>query len=134
VRSPEDLWRLVAEGQDAISGFPTDRGWDLDGLSGGGSGSSDTAKGGFLYDAAGFDADFFGISPREAMAMDPQQRLLLESAWEAFERTGIDPVSLRGGQVGVFVGTNGQDYSDLVRTANSDMSGHTGTGIAASVA
>nr|AYW76477.1 MjmC [Streptomyces sp.] len=134
VRSPEDLWRLVAEGQDAISGFPTDRGWDLDGLSGGGSGSSDTAKGGFLYDAAGFDADFFGISPREAMAMDPQQRLLLEAAWEAFERTGIDPVSLRGGQVGVFVGTNGQDYSDLVRTANSDMSGHTGTGIAASVA
>ncbi|MGY0055362.1 type I polyketide synthase [Streptomyces sp. LZ34] len=134
VRSPEDLWRLVDAGQDAISDFPTDRGWDLDGLSGGGSGSSDTGKGGFLYDAAGFDADFFGISPREAMAMDPQQRLLLEAAWEAFERTGIDPVSLRGSRAGVFVGTNGQDYSDLVRTANSDTSGHTGTGIAASVA
>ncbi|MDT0543549.1 type I polyketide synthase [Streptomyces lonegramiae] len=134
ISSPEDLWRLVAAGRDAISDFPADRGWDLAALTGDGPGSSDTGRGGFLRDAAGFDADFFGISPREAMAMDPQQRLLLETAWEAFERAGIDPASVRSSRTGVFVGTNGQDYSDLVRASNSDTSGHTGTGIAASVA
>ncbi|WP_373305239.1 type I polyketide synthase, partial [Streptomyces bluensis] len=121
VRTPEQLWELVASGTDAITAFPTDRGWDLQG------------RGGFLDDAGGFDAGFFGISPREALAMDPQQRLLLETGWEAFERSGIDPLSLRGSQTGVFVGTNGQDYVRLVHTAKEDLSGHAGTGLAASV-
>ncbi|MFC4469419.1 type I polyketide synthase [Streptomyces xiangluensis] len=121
VRTPGQLWDLVASGTDAISAFPADRGWDLQG------------RGGFLDDADGFDAGFFGISPREALAMDPQQRLLLESSWEAFERSGIAPTSLRGSQTGVFVGTNGQDYVRLVHTAKEDLSGHAGTGLAASV-
>ncbi|MFH8696847.1 type I polyketide synthase, partial [Streptomyces chartreusis] len=121
VRTPEQLWELVASGTDAITAFPADRGWDLQG------------RGGFLDDAGGFDAGFFGISPREALAMDPQQRLLLETGWEAFERSGIDPQTLRGSQTGVFVGTNGQDYVRLVHTAKEDLSGHAGTGLAASV-
>ncbi|MEU8385289.1 SDR family NAD(P)-dependent oxidoreductase, partial [Streptosporangium sp. NPDC048865] len=134
--SPEELWRLLSEGEDAISPFPADRGWDLEMLSAAGpdgQGGSATGQGGFLADVAGFDAGFFGISPREALAMDPQQRLLLEGVWEAVERAGIDPSSLKGSSTGVFVGTNGQDYASLVMNAQADVQGHAITGMAASV-
>ncbi|SEO77293.1 Acyl transferase domain-containing protein [Amycolatopsis saalfeldensis] len=133
VASPEDLWQLLSDGRDAMSDFPADRGWDLDALAGDGRGTSVTGQGGFLYDAAEFDAGFFGISPREAMAMDPQQRLLLETSWEAVERAGIDPGTLRGSPTGVFIGTNGQDYASLVVSSREDVEGHASTGLAASV-
>ncbi|MFJ9613856.1 SDR family NAD(P)-dependent oxidoreductase [Streptomyces noursei] len=132
VRSPEELWQLLDEGRDGISAFPTDRGWNLDILSGEGGGSSATAEGGFV-DAASFDAGFFGISPREAVAMDPQQRLLLETSWEALERAGIDPVSLRGSRTGVFVGTSGVDYINAVLNSREDIEGHGSTGLAGSI-
>ncbi|MDH6114856.1 acyl transferase domain-containing protein/acyl carrier protein [Kitasatospora sp. MAP12-15] len=132
VRSPEEFWQLLAEGRDGVSGFPTDRGWNLDALAGEGDGSSATIEGGFV-DASAFDADFFGISPREALAMDPQQRLLLETSWEAFERAGIDPVALRGSRTGVFVGTAGVDYVGVVMGSDEDMEGHATTGLTASV-
>ncbi|MFI5759001.1 type I polyketide synthase, partial [Streptomyces sp. NPDC051569] len=131
VRSPEALWELVESGGDAISGFPADRGWNLEALTGEGEGSSATHDGGFLYEAAEFDADFFGISPREAIAMDPQQRLLLEVSWEALERSGIAPHSLRGSQAGVFVGA--YHWGQPSAAAAGELQGHALTGTAASV-
>ena len=115
VRSPEDLWELVAQGRDAIGPFPADRGWGLDTMFDAdpdSPGTSYVSEGGFIHDVAQFDAPFFGISPREALAMDPQQRLVLELAWETFERGGIAPHSLAKQQVGVFLGSGDQDYYD----------------------
>ena len=115
VRSPEDLWELVAQGRDAIGPFPADRGWGLDSMFDAdpdSPGTSYVSEGGFIHDVAQFDAPFFGVSPREALAMDPQQRLVLELAWETFERGGIAPHSLAKQQVGVFLGSGDQDYYD----------------------
>ncbi|HEV2636387.1 MAG TPA: SDR family NAD(P)-dependent oxidoreductase [Actinocrinis sp.] len=136
VESPEDLWRLLAAGGDAIGPFPTDRGWDLAALyheDADHRGTSYTREGGFLDGAGEFDAAFFGISPREALAMDPQQRVLLEASWEALERAGIAPGSLRGAPVGVFVGTNAQDYANVLMFSQEGLEGQLATGNAASV-
>ncbi|MCP2256254.1 Erythronolide synthase docking, partial [Prauserella aidingensis] len=127
VSSPEQLWRLVADGTDAIGPFPTDRGWEI----------GDTpfaAEGGFLYDAGAFDAGFFGISPREALAMDPQQRLLLETSWEALERGGVNPQSLRGSDTGVFTGVMYSDYSSQLHRMPEGTEAYLSTSASSSVA
>ncbi|WP_371858783.1 type I polyketide synthase [Streptomyces chrestomyceticus] len=136
VDSPEALWDVVASGGETTGDFPADRGWDLGRLrraDAGTGGPPFTERGGFLADATAFDAGFFGISDREALAMDPQQRLLLEVAWEAVERTGIDPHALAGRKVGVFTGIT-HDHGEGVLDAPGELEGFLGIGASGSVA
>ncbi|KAB1109214.1 SDR family NAD(P)-dependent oxidoreductase [Micromonospora aurantiaca] len=136
VASPEELWDLVDQGREGLTEFPTDRGWDLANLFSDDPdrpGTSYARVGGFLTGAAEFDATLFAISPREALAMDPQQRLLLETAWELFERAGIDPTSLRGSTTGVFTGVMHHDYAANLRQAPPGTEGYLGVGTAGSV-
>ncbi|WP_171987632.1 beta-ketoacyl synthase N-terminal-like domain-containing protein, partial [Streptomyces sp. MP131-18] len=136
VTSPDEFWRLISSGGDAISGLPRDRGWDVERLydpESNGEGTTYAREGGFLENIADFDAGFFGISPREALAMDPQQRLLLETSWEVFERAGIDPGSLTGRQVGAFIGSNAVDYGWSLPKFPEGFTGHLVTGTAGAV-
>ncbi|MBV1938535.1 hypothetical protein KUF83_18465, partial [Streptomyces sp. BV286] len=137
INSAEDLWQLVMDEGEVLTEFPTNRGWDVEGIydpDPGKPGKSYVREGGFLAEAGSFDADFFGISPREALAMDPQQRLVLETAWEAFERAGIDPGSLQGSKAGVFIGAEVHEYGTRVHEAPEGLDGYLMTGNAPSVA
>ncbi|WP_203935319.1 type I polyketide synthase, partial [Virgisporangium ochraceum] len=137
VETPEDLWQLLTDGRDAVTAFPDNRGWDVDALyhpDPDNPGTSYTREGGFLDGADRFDPAFFGISPREAVGTDPQQRLLLEASWEAIERAGIDPQTLRGSRTGVYAGVMYHDYADVLQNTADAIDGSVGSGTVGSIA
>ncbi|CAL9661376.1 hypothetical protein SUDANB140_07022 [Streptomyces sp. enrichment culture] len=137
VSSPQELWELVHRGQDAISPFPADRGWDEDVYDPDPdrAGKSYVREGGFLEDAAGFEPEFFGMSPREALAADPQQRLLLETAWETLENAGVVPAALRGSRTGVFAGLMYQGFAaNVLDDVPVDVQGYVASGTSSSIA
>ncbi|WP_030795407.1 type I polyketide synthase, partial [Streptomyces sp. NRRL S-920] len=136
ISTPEEMWRFLLDGGDGIAPFPTDRGWDLEQVFGEDpelDGESYALEGGFLRGAGDFDPAFFGISPREAVAMDPQQRLLLEASWEALERAGIDPASVRGSSTGIFAGVMYHNYASRPTEIPEGVEGFLGTGGSSSV-
>jgi phthiocerol/phenolphthiocerol synthesis type-I polyketide synthase E len=119
VSDPDDYWKLLQEGVDAIKEVPDDR-WNIDAYyhqDPDAPGKMDTRWGGFLDKVDTFDAYFFQISPREAEKMDPQQRLLLEVAWKALEHAGTSPDSLQESQSGVFIGIMNNDYAQIQQRA-----------------
>ena len=127
VDTPEDLWNLVATGKEALGPFPTNRGWDLDGLfhpDPDHPGTSYADHGAFLYDADQFDAPFFNINPREALATDPQQRLMLETAWQLLERAGINPHTLKNTPTGVYTGVMYHEYATGLAATDPRLEGY----------
>ncbi|MDL9937651.1 polyketide synthase Pks13 [Gordonia sp. ABSL1-1] len=136
--TPESTWDALITGRDGISDLPEGRWaefWSdpqmtevLD---------KRNLRGGYLDDVKSFDADFFQMSPREVEMVDPQQRLAMELTWEALEHAHIPPSDLKGGAVGVFVGTSTNDYQLLAALGLGEGSDETAayalTGTATSI-
>jgi fatty acid synthase len=51
-----------------------------------------------------FDYSFFGVSSIMLQFADPKANMLLERSFEAIMDAGINPKSLNGSNIGVFVG------------------------------
>src|SRR5262249_61118661 len=106
-----------------VGGFPTARCWwpsgsDMPGID----------CGGFIHDLDAFDAAFFRMSPTEAERTDPQQRILLQLAWACLEDAAIVPATLKGSNIGVFIGASNSDYSHLVQKYGPRIEAHHGIG------
>ena len=132
VNGPEDYWRLLENGIDAVGPVPAER-WDVDAYYDPvrtTPGKMYTRSGGFLDRVDEFDPEFFGISPREARHMDPQHRLLLEVSWEALEHAGQPADRLAGSRTGVFIGIGTYDYAtwQTVHLSHASINAYSGTG------
>jgi mycobactin polyketide synthetase MbtC len=122
IDTPAALWSALVESTELLGPFPRDRGWTVDDLLSGDRVADGwrqvSDSGGFLDDAAAFDAPFFGLTEHEAMAMHPQQRVAMRLAWKALENAGINPGTLEGDEVGCFVGMSMSEYG--LRTTTTD--------------
>ncbi|MEV7171529.1 beta-ketoacyl synthase N-terminal-like domain-containing protein [Streptomyces sp. NPDC093224] len=103
---PEQFWEVLLAGRDLVTEVPADR-WDVSSLYSpdGGPGRSQSKWGGFLDDAALFDPEFFGFDAEAARHLDPLARKALEVSVECLRDAGYREDEVRGGAVGVFVGT-----------------------------
>jgi myxalamid-type polyketide synthase MxaE and MxaD len=121
--SPEEFWRLLCDGRDAITSGPCDpaRAQAI-------AHPDAYPHGGFIRNVDGFDWRAFRTSPREARFMDPQQRLVLEVAWEAFEHAGMPFEDLAGSRTAVFVGVMWPDYAKLQARDVGALEGYSVTG------
>lgn len=108
----------LAAGDDCIEEIPSAR-WDWRSVYGDSKKGAftDVKYGGFVPQVDMFDAAFFNISPREAELMDPQHRLFMECVWHLIEKGGYAPGSLSGRKIGLFVGLNLLDYTNMVNQA-----------------
>jgi len=131
---PDEFWRMIAEGRDAVTSIPQDR-WDRDALyapEAAVPGKINTRHAAFLDDVRRFDAPFFDVTPREATRMDPQQRIFLETAWHALEDAGLPRTRIAGSDAGVFVGVHNHssDYQAMQFGDPSALDAYAATGTA----
>jgi hybrid polyketide synthase/nonribosomal peptide synthetase FtdB len=131
--NPDQFWENLRNGTHSITETPESR-WNTDAFFSSEKNKKakmNTKWGGYIDGFDEFDPEFFGIAPREAKFMDPQQRKLLEVSWEALENGGLQPSSLSGKSVGVFVGGFTLDYKILQFTNPSfeNLDAHSATGI-----
>ena len=125
IGDPEQFWKLIEEGREAISRLPAWR-WKWPSSIDPQGQHQGIDFGGFAQDVEKFDAAFFRISPRDAAVMDPQQRILLQLSWACLEDAGLAPQSIAGTKTGVFVGASGSDYQLRLSRLQDDIDGHFG--------
>ncbi|TGD89427.1 acyltransferase domain-containing protein [Mycolicibacterium sp. CH28] len=134
MNTPDEMWQALLEGRDAITDLPEGRWAEFmaeprlaERI------AQARTRGGYLKDIKGFDAEFFALSKMEADNIDPQQRMALELTWEALENARIPASSLRGDNVGVFVGTSTNDYSFMAMMDPRTAHPYAITGTASSI-
>ncbi|WP_328658440.1 polyketide synthase Pks13 [Nocardia salmonicida] len=121
--TPESTWEFIIGRGDAIRELPEGR-WSEFLTDPSVAKTIDQANtlGGYLEQDVikGFDAEFFAMSPIEVEQVDPQQRLMMELTWEALEQARIPASDLKGGQVGVFVGSSTNDFQMIASLGLGD--------------
>ncbi|MGH3675028.1 MAG: polyketide synthase Pks13 [Mycobacterium sp.] len=134
MNTPDETWQALLEGRDGITDLPEGR-WEefLEEPRIAERVAKARTRGGYLKDIKGFDSEFFALSKMEADNVDPQQRLALELTWEALEHARIPASALRGGSIGVYIGSSTNDYSFLAMSDPSVAHPYAITGTASSI-
>uniref|UniRef100_A0A8C0FUG6 Fatty acid synthase n=1 Tax=Bubo bubo TaxID=30461 RepID=A0A8C0FUG6_BUBBB len=115
----QEFWENLLNGVDMVT--EDDRRWKpgIYGL---------PKRNGKLKEIGKFDASFFGVHPKQAHTMDPQLRMLLEVSYEAILDGGVNPATLRGTDIGVWVGASGSEAGEAFSQDPEEISGYSMTG------